>query len=133
MATPNTNIFLKEFCNGVKNIQTGAFHPFRTGSFAASDPAILGKPNIRYYIYRIVISGSTLVADAGTNVQVNGIWNQQAITLANYIKTTLVVNQFSQEYDCGILLDEQTDVKVIATTITSVAVQITWAEVDDLG
>ena len=133
MATPNTNIFLKEFANGVKNIQTGAFHPFRTASFAAADPAILGKPNIRYHVHRIVISGSTLVTDAGTNVQINGVWNQQAITLANYIKTTLVVNQFSQEYDCRILLDEQTDIDVVAATITSVAVQITWAEVDDLG
>ena len=133
MATPNTNIFLKEFANGVKNIQTGAFHPFRTGSFAAAAPAITGKNNIRYFVKWIVISGSTLVADAGTNVSVTGTWNQGSITLANYIKTTLVVNQFSQEYDCGILLDEQTDINVVAATITSVAVQITWAEVDDLG
>ena len=133
MATPNTNIILKEFANGVRNVKDGHFFPFKSGVFIASTTAIPTKSNVRYYIKDIVISYSTLVTDAGTEISVAGIWNNAPITLADIIKTTLVVNIGSQEFHPGVLLDKETPVAVVAATITSVAVTISYAEVDDLG
>ena len=133
MATPNTNLIFKVFGNGIRDVKDGRFFPFKTGSFTALTQVLKGEMNVRYFIHRIVVTGSSLATDSGTSIAVTGVLDMMPVTLANYIKTTLLVNQFSQEFDCDILLDKQSDVNVVAPNITSIAVQITWAEVDDLG
>ena len=133
MATPNTNLIFRIEGNGIRNVKTGLFYPFKCGVFTPSTTALPVKPNIRYFIKNVVISYSTLVADAGTEMYVAGIWNNAPMTLAYLIKTTLVVNIGSQEFQPSILLDKETPIAVVGATITSLSVTMVYAEVDDLG
>lgn len=133
MATPNTDLIFKEFANGIRNVKTGVFYPYITDSFSPGTAVLAQKQNVRYYIRRLRMSYSTVVTDAGTSLSVTSKVNNQVRTLASLVKTTLLVNLDSQEFDIRLLLDKEAVVDFTATDITAAVVSVTYAEVSDLG
>jgi hypothetical protein len=130
MAIPTTNIIFKNYANGIRDVKTGKFYPYKVDTFVPGVAILPQKQNVRYYIKSAVISYSSLVTDAGTQMTVTGNIDLQSRILASIIKTTLVVNNDSEEFDIGVLLDYQSVVAFTATTITSAILVLKWAEVD---
>jgi uncharacterized membrane protein len=127
----NTRFLFNEYANGIQDVKTGIFYPYITDSFSAG-VFLPTKKNVRYYIRSLVLSGSTLVTDAGTACLVTGVLNHELLILAQILKTTLVVNQFGQQFDVRVLLDREEVVTFTATSITTASVSVTYAEVNDL-
>lgn len=129
MATPN--LIFQRAANGIRNVKDGRFYPFRS-KVLTNGQTIPTKPNTRIFLDSVNICYASLVTDAGTTITVTGTQDGETITLAQCIKTTLLVNLFSQDYRVGILLDKETPVTVTAADITSVGVRVQYTVIDDV-
>lgn len=125
------NLIFKTFSNGIRDVKTGKFYPFRTNSFTTPGTILPAKVNVRYYVHSITLVISTVEADAGTAAYIQGVQFLETLALARYEKTTLKINQESQFYPVNTLLDRESSVTLTAADISTVAAIITWAEVDD--
>lgn len=127
-----TRIF-KTFSNGIRDVKTGLFYPFHVKSFFAPGVLLPDKPNIRYYIYRITLLGSSLGTDVGTSMSVTGIQDNETVTLAAVLKTTSVAERLSVGQSVLCLLDKESPVILTASDISTAGAVVAYAEVDESG
>lgn len=132
MATPNTNLIFQETANGIRNVKTGQFYPFKGVDFRVSYN-LDSKVNVRYYVKHIILSYSSVAGDAGTDLIVRSYINNEELYLAHLRKTTLTANTQSQYFPVGLLLDKEKTIYFSAADISSVSCMIYYAEVDDLA
>lgn len=129
MATP----ILKDYANGVRDVKTGIFYPFKTAS--SSGPGNLLEPavNRRFYIHKLAISLAAVAGDAGTSVTVTGLQDLAGSTLAEILHTTLTVSERTATFYPGLLLDTESPVTVTGPDLAAYSVWIQYCEVDVHG
>lgn len=125
------NLIFKEFANGIRDVKSGKFYSFITDTFVPGTGVLPQKPNIRYYVYGVTITLSSVVTDAGVSASLSALVYNQSRELASIIKTTLVVNQISQHFPVRVLLDREAVLSFAAADITSAVASVTYCEVDD--
>jgi hypothetical protein len=131
MATPNTNIILQKYANGVRDVKSGKFYPFVSlGLISTIEP----KQNVRYFVDTVTFVYTMLVTDTGTSVYVTAPLNGQDNYLAQFLTSTLTAGTGYATFTPQVLLDKEGKITLGKNgTYTGAKCVVTYAEVIDLG
>lgn len=129
MATPNTDLIFKEFANGIRDVKSGKFYPFKSVYLSTN---LDSKPNVRYFVKSISWSFVNTGVVALSSPSVRG-YVDSVLTYLMYCKTpemTQVTDFFALTGNAtpSVLLDKESSIVVAGTYFT-----VVYAEVDDLA
>lgn len=114
----------------LREVKTGKLYPFRAREITAGSTISPGV-NKRFFVKSVYISYASLVTDAGTTLSVTAPVNFETNNLAQIVKTTLVVNHDTKEFNPCLLIDREKSITFTAADITTKSCVVIVAEVDD--
>lgn len=129
MANPPSEFIFRKFANGIRDVSSGKFYPYRVKTLTNGEK-VTRKPNVRFYVDSVGFSMASLAADAGTSLTVTGTQYRETVTVAELRKTTLIAQQSDHNYQVGILLDDESEIAFTAADVTTACALVRYCEVD---